>query len=89
MEHARRVPRCDLCPRAPRVVLGPSLSLLCTFRLRGGDDEPSKSGRLEKGTYVGLQPGVCGESPLQPSPWAGCRMSDKQDGEQVGRPAPG
>ncbi|MXQ87161.1 hypothetical protein E5288_WYG007499 [Bos mutus] len=33
-----------------------SLSLLCA-ELRGGDDEPSKKrGRLEKGTYVGLQP---------------------------------
>lgn len=53
--HEARVPRCDLCPRAPRAVRS-SLSLLCA-ELRGGDDEPSKKrGRLEKGTYVGLQP---------------------------------
>lgn len=71
-------PRCagvTRAPRAPRAVRS-SLSLLCT-ELRGGDDEPlKKRGRLEKGTYGGLQPAsaVSPTAASPSSPGAGCQM---------------
>lgn len=80
------MPRCDLRPRAPRAVRS-SLSLLCA-ELRGGDDEPSKKrGRLEKGTYVGLQPAsvVSPRCSLPLGPGAG-RQTNRTGGRQKASP---
>lgn len=70
---------CPPAPHPPRAVRS-SLSLLCA-ELRGDEEPTKKRSRLEKGVYLGLQPGSAVSPRQHPWGWGrgGCQWTGSRD----------